>query len=182
MSKPVSHPPLLGGGLVLHNETLAFRTLLAVAHQRNGLNEAGCRLILELLSAGSMVQGALRRVLSEINLSELKFGVLVVLFTTDPSPSTPTDLALHTSVTRSAVTDALDGLEQHGLAVRERDTKDRRIILIRLTDLGRTTVDSAIMKVLQAAGSIAQKIKPNTHSEMLNACAALSEGAAKISS
>lgn len=63
-------------------------------------------------------------------------------------------LANHAGVTRSAVTDAFDGLEASGLASRARDRGDRRIIQARITAAGHGKVDKAIDDFLDVATRI----------------------------
>lgn len=165
----------------MQRDTLAFRTVLAAARQRNGLDEARCHLVLEFLSTAAAANAALHRQLADLGLSELKFAVLVVLFALDPAPATPADLAIHTSVTRSAITDALDGLEARDLLVRQRDTHDRRLIYVQLTDAGRASADAALTRFLQAAGQLARYVPPANQNALLHACAQLHEGAARLS-
>lgn len=61
------------GGLdLMQRDTLVFHTILAAARQRNGLNEARCRLVLEFLSAATAANSSLHRKLAGLELSELK--------------------------------------------------------------------------------------------------------------
>lgn len=166
---------------MMTRDTLAFRTLLNVARMRTNVDEARCRLVLEFLSTAGAVQIALHRDLSEIELTELKLGVLVVLFMLDPAPSRPADLAAHTGVTRSAITDALDQLQAQALIRRQRDTEDRRLIHIRLTTAGRKAADVALNRYLENVGRIARYVKPHTEPPLLALCAQLNEGSTRLS-
>lgn len=165
----------------MQRDTLAYRTLMAVASQRDGLDAARCRLVLELLCTANAIHGVLQHKLAEMSLSELKFAVLVVLFVLDPAPATPADLALHTGATRSAITDALDGLESHALAARQRDTDDRRLIHVQLTAAGRTTADTMLTQYLQTAGQLACHVSPASQEALLHGYAQLQEGTVRPS-
>jgi DNA-binding MarR family transcriptional regulator len=165
----------------MQRDTLAFRTLLAVARQRNGLDESRCRLVLEFLSTAATVHAALHRDLGELELTELKLGVLVVLFVLDPSPATPADLATHTGGTRSAMTDVLDQLEARALVHRQRDTQDRRLIYVHLTDKGREAANAALTRYLGSIGRVAGHVEPQGQPQLLALCARLNEGSEQLS-
>jgi DNA-binding MarR family transcriptional regulator len=160
----------------LPQDSLVVRTLLATARQRPGLDEARCRFVLEVLCAGAAVRAALQESLAPCGLTELKFAVLVVLFTLDPEPTTPADLASHTDVSRAAITDALDGLQAHRLVARERDPIDRRTIDVRLTGAGREAVDSALQRFLQTAGHVARFVEKAERAAAAVVCAHLKIG------
>jgi DNA-binding MarR family transcriptional regulator len=158
-------------------ETLALRTLLTVARQRDGLDEARCRVVLEFLDAAGSVDGVLQRKLTELGLTEHKFAVLVALFALDPAAATPADLSGHTGVTRSAMTAVLDALEVRGLVVRRRDTRDRRVVYVELTDTGRVAANAALMDYLRTADTLAQRVPPADQAALRQNCAYLHESA-----
>ncbi|MBB4700042.1 MarR family winged helix-turn-helix transcriptional regulator [Sphaerisporangium siamense] len=56
-------------------------------------------------------------------------------------PLTASELAAAAGLTGGATTTAIDRLERAGLAVRVRDTADRRRVLVHLTEQGRTAVE-----------------------------------------
>ncbi|WP_158277412.1 MarR family transcriptional regulator [Opitutus sp. ER46] len=159
-------------------DTLAFRTLLAIAHQRHGLDERRCRSVLEFLSTAAAVRAALRRELADFELTDLSMAVLVVLFALDPDPSTPADLAEHTGATRSAMTEVIDRLETRTLVLRQRDTRDRRMIYIHLTETGRTLADKALVRFLEASARVAQHLEASAGDALLGACDRLNRGLA----
>jgi len=162
-------------------ETLPLRTLLTVARQRDGLDEARCRVVLEFLDAAGSVDGVLQRTLSELGLTEHKFSILVALFALDPAAATPADLSVHTGVTRSAMTALLDALETRGLVVRRRDTRDRRVVYVELTEAGRVAANAALMDYLQTADKLAQSVPPADQAALRQSCALLRESAGLLS-
>ena len=163
------------------SECLACRTLVAVARQRKGLDAARCNLVFEHLNTSYALQSALRRVLADYHLSDLQFGVLVALFTLDPEPLAPADLADYNAVSRAAITEALVRLEFLKLVARNRDDSDRRIFHLRLTSAGRTTINEALVTYLQAVGDIARHVQPAAVSVLLTAYTQLQQGAAELS-
>jgi DNA-binding MarR family transcriptional regulator len=158
-------------------ETLALRTLLTVARQRDGLDEARCQVVLEFLAAAGSVDGVLQRTLTELGLTEHKFSILVALFALDPAAATPADLSVHTGVTRSAMTALLDALETRGMVARRRDTRDRRVVYVGLTEAGRVAANTALMDYLRTADTLAQRIPPADQAALRQGCALLHESA-----
>jgi DNA-binding MarR family transcriptional regulator len=175
MKSPTGAPPAPPASVP--PDSLVARTLLATARQRPGLDEARCRLVLEWLRTGAAVRGVLRQSLAPCGLTELKFAALVVLFTLDPEPSTPADLAIHAGVSRAAITEALDGLQAHRLVERARDPVDRRTVNVRLTEAGRETVNSALQRFLQTAGHVARFVETTERATAATVCAHLRIGA-----
>ena len=55
-------------------------------------------------------------------------------------PLTVTEAALHMDRAQSVMSEIIDGLEKKGLLARMRDTRDRRRVLVWLTDVGRTAM------------------------------------------
>jgi DNA-binding MarR family transcriptional regulator len=58
--------------------------------------------------------------------------------------STPAELADEAGVTRATMTGLLDTLEKDNLVARESDPNDRRTVLIRLTDKGRSLLEGLL--------------------------------------
>lgn len=161
---------------MIHTDTLAGSTLLAVARQRLDFDESRCRLVFTHLETAGAVHSALHAVLARHHLSDLKLAVLSVLFAMDPDPVTPANLAFHTAASRPAITDAVDQLLAQHLVDRERDTQDRRAIYVNLTDAGRRAVDEALTDYLHAAGAIARHVEPSAQAELLRGYTHLREG------
>ncbi|MBX3737881.1 MAG: MarR family transcriptional regulator [Candidatus Didemnitutus sp.] len=158
-------------------ESLAAHALLAIARQRSGFDAERCRLVLEHLDTSAAVHTAIHQALAPHRLSELQFAVLVVLFSLDPDPIGSADLAMHTAVSRSAITEALDHLEKRTFVTRTRDTHDRRMIYVRLAAAGRKAVEPATLGFLQAVQSITRLIDTKVRQDLFTGCALLQEGA-----
>jgi len=158
-------------------ETLAAHALIAIARQREGFDAERCRLVLEHLDTGTMLHTAIHQALAPHRLSELQFGVLIVLFSLDPDPIGSADLAVHTAVSRSAITDALDHLEERKLVTRTRDSVDRRVIYVRLTNEGRALVEPATLSFLRIVQNVTRLLDATVRQHVLAGCALLQEGA-----
>jgi DNA-binding MarR family transcriptional regulator len=164
------------------SECLACRTLVAVARQRKGLDAERCQLVFEHLNTSQVLQSSLHRVLADYHLSDLQFGVLVAMFTLDPEPVAPADLADYNAVSRAAITEALVRLEGLNLIARTRDEADRRVFHLRLTATGATTINEALVSYLRAVGEAARHVAPSSLPTLLEAYSRLQQGAIELSS
>ncbi len=162
--------------------TLVQRTLLNVARQRVELVEDQCRLVLEFLAAAQATETVLQRQLAASGFTEHQFAVLVALYALDPAAATPADLAHHAGTTRSAMTALLDHLEARRLLMRQRDTRDRRLVYVHLTAAGQTAANAALMDYLRAANELAARIPPADQAALLQGCAQLQGIARHLSS
>lgn len=68
-------------------------------------------------------------------LTDAQLTVLELL--QERSAMKPSDLAPHLATSPAAVTMLLDRMEKHGLIVRERDSGDRRIVWVRISEVGK---------------------------------------------
>ena len=74
---------------------------------------------------------------SQFGISRSRFLILQELFHEPGAAMTPADLAVGTRLARTSMTNCLDGLERMGYVVRDANPRDRRSLLIRLTEAGR---------------------------------------------
>jgi DNA-binding MarR family transcriptional regulator len=87
-----------------------------------------------------LLAGRMNNRLRPYGLSTATFNVLLELFRAGGSLS-PCDIGEQLSVTRGTVTGLLDSLERQRLVRRTPHPKDRRMLLIELTDEGRAILD-----------------------------------------
>jgi DNA-binding MarR family transcriptional regulator len=73
-----------------------------------------------------------------------EYKVLLALRQAPEGRSTPSGLAERLSLSTGAMTNRLDRLEHAGMIVRERDPRDRRSVLVHMTDKGRRVFDEAV--------------------------------------
>ncbi|MBI2510981.1 MAG: hypothetical protein HYV96_03325 [Opitutae bacterium] len=130
-------------------ESQSVRTLLALASAQRGIDSACCALAFDHLSTAERLRCCLRNALARHRLSDLQFAILVLLFAVEPEPVPMAVLARRSGASRSAVTDAFDGLVASNLAGRDRDCRDRRIMRGRLTAAGSQKADQAINDYLR---------------------------------
>ena len=88
---------------------------------------------------------ARRQTFAEHALEAWEFDVLAALRRAGtPYELSPGRLLRETLVTSGTMTNRVDRLEQRALVSRQPDPRDRRGVQVRLTPLGRTTVDGAL--------------------------------------
>ncbi len=95
-------------------------------------------LIRKLMQAGERYTKALNK---KFNVSAPQVATLLALF--DEGPLPPSLIARHIMVNASTVTGIIDRLEQKGLVVRLRNSPDRRIVTVELTESGRSLAENA---------------------------------------
>lgn len=83
--------------------------------------------------------------LGSLQLHPWEFDVLATLYRADPPHRlTPTELFRSMMVTSGTMTHRIDRLENASFVVRHRDPRDRRGVLVQLTDAGRELVEKAV--------------------------------------
>ncbi len=116
-----------------------YECLLEGARRFPDLDPSAVNVYLQLLRTGDEVFRVTDAFLSANNISQGRFGVLMLLLHTSdgcPGPRTPAELAKMAGVTRATMTGLLDTLERDGFVRREPDPKDRRMMSVRLTRAG----------------------------------------------
>ena len=99
---------------------------------------------LVLLRVASDVLAASEAFLAKHEMSQGRFTVLMLLNRNPDQPSSPSDLAAKSGVTRATMTGLLDGLERERLIRREPDRNDRRMFMVELTSRGRKLLDGIL--------------------------------------
>ena len=95
-------------------------------------------LIRRLMQAGYLYTKELNK---KYNVSAPQLNCLIALSENGPLP--PSQIAKHIMVKSSTVTGVIDRLEQKGLARRVRNSRDRRVITIELTEAGESLTRNA---------------------------------------
>ena len=131
--------------LLLLKDLPRYECLLEGAKEFPELDPSACEAFLHLLRTSDEVFGVSERYLTENNISQGRFSVLMLLWNPasrrgvplsadcDAGPRTPAELADAAGVTRATMTGLIDTLERDGLVRREPDPVDRRMMSVRLT-------------------------------------------------
>ena len=97
---------------------------------------------------------------------QLTLGQLEVLeLLKEQEPMKPSELLPYLETTPAAITTLLDRMEKAGLVERRRDEKDRRIVWIHMTDLGRSEVERGVRVRTEIAGRSLNRI--SSHNRQL---------------
>jgi len=126
-----------------------YECLLEAAKELPDLDPSACAVFLHLLRAGDAVFDVSGRNLAKHDISQGRFGVLMLLWGRSrprrqdgscpadnclpPGPRTPAELAGAANVTRATMTGLIDTLERDGLVKRVPDPEDRRMMSVVLT-------------------------------------------------
>ena len=97
------------------------------------------------------LDAARRRAYAAHHLETWEFDVLAALRRAGvPYRATPGQLLRETHVTSGTMTNRVDRLVTRGLVTRDQAPDDRRVVLVQLTEAGRTAVDAAMGDLLAA--------------------------------
>jgi len=116
-----------------------YEQLLDAAQLHPDLDPTACEAFLHLLRTGSEITHTVEAYLSEHNLTQGRFFVLMQLMEVckkSPVARTPAELAESSGVTRATMTGLIDTLEKDGLVTRQPDPKDLRMVSVNLTYKG----------------------------------------------
>ncbi|GAA3408728.1 MarR family winged helix-turn-helix transcriptional regulator [Paenibacillus hodogayensis] len=113
-----------------------------------------------------------RKMLQEFS-SQVTFGLTPPQFfllhlIKEKGPCKATVLAEQTEVKPSAITVMIDRLVNHGYVERSHDTKDRRVVLIQLTDQGKQVLEQMERIRRQMVQRLFDKIEPQEAEYFLN--------------
>ncbi|BAK54795.1 MarR family winged helix-turn-helix transcriptional regulator [Sulfurisphaera tokodaii] len=92
-----------------------------------------------------------------------KFGLsyteVQVLYFLKNGEKNVTSLANFADVNKSTMVEVLDKLEKKGFIIRERDTQDRRVVIVKITDAGLKILEDVRGKYKELIVSLLSKIK-----------------------
>lgn len=99
-------------------------------------------------------------VLETVGLEPWSFDTLAAIRRHHAGWATPGELAAQTVVSLGTMTTRLKSLERRGWILREPDERDRRVVKVSLTILGRTQFDAVIAEVLACQRTITSGLNP----------------------
>jgi DNA-binding MarR family transcriptional regulator len=123
----------------------------AWARERPDLDVAPMRVLSRVTRLARHLDRQRAAAFSAHGLETWEFDVLAALRRAGaPNQLSPGQLVRETMVTSGTMTNRVDRLAARGLVHRELHPGDKRGVLVRLTDAGRTAVDAALADLLQA--------------------------------
>jgi len=109
------------------------------ARRYPGADKLATEVVINLVRTESLVAAEVNGRFRRFGLTGSTFNVLMIL-NNAPDPLSPHQLGERLLVTRGTVTGLLDTLQRQGLVRRIPHPDDRRMLLIELTDTGRTVL------------------------------------------
>jgi DNA-binding MarR family transcriptional regulator len=113
----------------------------------------------------ALLQQAEDAPLRHAGLNRAEFDVLGTLRRTGHE-LTPGELARETFSSGAAVTKRLKQLGERGLVERRADTRDRRVVLVRLTDAGRALVDALLPEQLSYEAAVLSGVEAGRRDDL----------------
>ncbi len=126
--------------------------------------------IRRLIQAGELYSKELGKTYS---ISAAQLNCLLALHEHGPLP--PSQIAGHMLVKSSTVTGVVDRLEQKGLVKRVRNSPDRRVITIELTEAGRKLSENAPPPIQQKINNGLKKLTKTEIDDIANALSRLTD-------
>lgn len=130
--------------LILPREGYESALLRAMTQHRADTDTDMLLAVLAVVRMANVVLTALGKHFAEIGISEGRFAVLMHLSVEPELCVSPSKLAEHCGVSRTAMTGLLDGLEKSGFVKRESHPTDRRGLMVRLTAKGQEFLESVV--------------------------------------
>jgi DNA-binding MarR family transcriptional regulator len=116
-----------------------FRVEPDHAARHPGTDPLATECVINLIRTESLLAGELNNRFRPFGLTGSTFNVLMIL-DGEPEPLSPHELGERLLVTRGTVTGLLDTLQRRGLVKRVPHPNDRRMLLIELTERGRSVL------------------------------------------
>ncbi len=137
------------------------RLVEAWSRERGDLDLRPMEVLSRVTRLGHHLDRARRQAFAEHDLEPWEFDVLAALRRAGaPYELSPGRLLRETLVTSGTMTNRVDRLAARGLVGRLPDPRDRRGVLVRLTDSGRTTVDGALSGLLDRERALLAALQP----------------------
>jgi DNA-binding MarR family transcriptional regulator len=115
---------------------MAQRTLQSEVGKKRPFDSPAQEAFLNLIRTAAMLEGDMAPLLKAHGLSESSYNALRILRGHHPTGCPCGTIGEHMVVRVPDVTRLLDRLERAGLATRERDSVDRRVVIARITKKG----------------------------------------------
>lgn len=162
--------------LLMLKDLPQYDCLLQAAERHPTLDPTANEAFLHLLRTADMVFEDTNRFLTQHNISQGRFTVMMLLHRPWVPSCTPASLAEESGVTRATMTGLIDTLEKDGMVVRKPDSQDRRIIHVSLTELGCQTLEAMTPDYFKGVSKIISPLDPRERKELVRLLQKLQEG------
>ena len=153
------------------------RIVAAWRHERPDLDVSPMVILSRVTRLSRQLDRARKSSFSEYGIEGWAFDVLSALRRSgEPYQLSPSTLLQETLVTSGTMTNRIDRLVTAGWVERLPDPDDRRGVLVRLTEAGRATVDSALADLLVKERDILAGLTPAGRRKLASLLRELSTG------
>ncbi|GAA3827449.1 MULTISPECIES: MarR family winged helix-turn-helix transcriptional regulator [Brevibacterium] len=153
------------------------RIVAAWRHERPDLDVSPMEILSRVTRLSRQLDRARKSSFSEYGIEGWAFDVLSALRRSgEPYQLSPSTLLQETLVTSGTMTNRIDRLVTAGWVERLPDPDDRRGVLVRLTEAGRATVDSALADLLVKERDILAGLTPAGRRKLASLLRELSTG------
>lgn len=137
------------------------RIVAAWRRERPDVDVSPMHVLSRISRVAHHVDQARKASFSAHEIEPWEFDVLSALRRSgDPYELSPGRLVAETLVTSGTMTNRIDRLAARGLVERHPDPDDRRGVLVRLTDAGRSRVDAAVAELLDREAELLAGLDP----------------------
>ncbi|GAA1632643.1 MULTISPECIES: MarR family winged helix-turn-helix transcriptional regulator [Brevibacterium] len=153
------------------------RIVAAWRHERPDLDVSPMEILSRVSRLSRQLDRARKSSFSDYGIESWAFDVLSALRRSgEPYQLSPSTLLQETLVTSGTMTNRIDRLVTAGWVERLPDPDDRRGVLVRLTEAGRATVDSALADLLVKERDILAGLTPAGRRKLASLLRELSTG------
>ena len=153
------------------------RIVAAWRHERPDLDVSPMEILSRVSRLSRQLDRARKSSFSDYGIESWAFDVLSALRRSgEPYQLSPSTLLQETLVTSGTMTNRIDRLVTAGWVERLPDPADRRGVLVRLTETGRATVDSALADLLVKERDILAGLTPAGRRKLASLLRELSTG------
>ncbi|MCE5326693.1 MAG: winged helix DNA-binding protein [Planctomycetaceae bacterium] len=142
--------------------------IMQFAGRLEGIEQTTLREGLEIARLHHQVEQVIENDLAGWGLTARQIEIMELLFHSEDGTSTPAALSEEVSLTRSAMTSALDSLEKLGHTVRTPHPGDRRMVAVSLTPSGRSFISRHLPERYRRICSVVNVLSQRERTAMLN--------------
>jgi MarR family 2-MHQ and catechol resistance regulon transcriptional repressor len=117
-------------------------------YEGTGLERRALSALINLVRSSESVMGRLNGQFAGLQITQSQFGALDALL--HMGPLSQRELGEKIFKTSGNITMVVDNLERDGMVSRERDARDRRRVIVRLTPKGKKTIQSLLPRRVAA--------------------------------
>lgn len=144
------------------------------------MDASAVKAFLHLMRTGSDVLRAAEGMFARYGISQGRFCVLIVLHRSPFDAIGLSSLAEKVGVTRATVTGLVDNLEKDGFLERLPDPDDRRRMQVRMTDRGRSLMESILPDYYRRVSQLMADVDEESRARLAGILAGVNRGVPRM--